>query len=99
MAEARTAAAMNGEYVELAGVLVHARTHALDRVVRRIGLLPGAQVHATGPGGKLVVTLEAASGRDVLARLEQLRDIAGVLSASLVYEHTEPSHSEAGAES
>ena len=75
----------------LAGVLVHVRIHAVAGVSRRIGALPGAQVHATSPDGKLVVTLEARSSRDVLARLEQLRDMAGVLSVSLVYEHTEPS--------
>ena len=82
---------MSDGNLALAGVLVHVRVDAVARVSRRIGALPGALVHATSPDGKLVVTLEAPSSRGVLTRLEQLRDMAGVLSASLVYEHTEPS--------
>lgn len=82
---------MTGDGLQLAGVLVQARTDALDAVARRIRALRGARIHAATPDGKLVVTLEAATGRRVLARLSALREMAGVLSASLVYEHTEPS--------
>ena len=56
---------------------------------RRSQRLPGAEVHATSADGKLVVTLEAPSAREIAARIDEIQQLDAVLSASLVYQHNE----------
>ena len=51
--------------------------------------MPGAQVHATSPSGKLVVTLDADSADEMLARVNGIQRIDGVLSAALVYQYAD----------
>ncbi|HKO67684.1 MAG TPA: chaperone NapD, partial [Burkholderiaceae bacterium] len=48
--------------------------------------MPGAQVHATSPAGKLVVTLEAKSSQEIMSRVSGIQSTEGVLSAVLVYQ-------------
>jgi nitrate reductase NapD len=43
-------------------------------------------VHATSPAGKLVVTLEASSGDEMMSRVSSIQRADGVLSAALVYQ-------------
>jgi len=73
----------------IAGVVVHAHPAHRRAVHDHIAGLPGAEVHAAGDDGRLVVTLEAASFRSIAAQLDVLHTIHGVLSAALVYQHGE----------
>jgi nitrate reductase NapD len=57
-------------------------------VERRLEALPGVAVHAATADDRLVVTVEDAPGRRCLDTVTQLHDIEGVLSTSLVYQHT-----------
>ena len=76
--------------LHIAGVLVHARLDALQATAESIGDIAGARVHAVHPEGKLVVTLEAGSAHAVRGSLERMRALPGVLTASLVTQHSEP---------
>jgi len=51
------------------------------------------EIRATDPRGKLVVVVEADSGAAILARLDTIQRIDGVLSALLVYQHAESAQS------
>ena len=73
----------------IASLVVHAAPHRAGAAAAAIGVLPGACVHASAPSGKLVVTLEAGSAAQVLENVERIRGMAGVLSASLVYQHAD----------
>jgi len=73
----------------IAGVVVHAIADQVEQVSQAIGLMAGAEVHAASAAGKLVVTLEAPSSRSISAHLEHLQRLAGVLAATLVYQHCE----------
>jgi nitrate reductase NapD len=46
-------------------------------------------VHAASPDGRLVVTLEAPSAREIAGRMEDIQRLDAVLSALLVYQHNE----------
>ena len=48
--------------------------------------IPGAEVHATSPTGKLVVTLEASTADEMMSKLACIQRTDGVLSAALVYQ-------------
>jgi periplasmic nitrate reductase NapD len=76
--------------LHVAGVLVQLVPACVESVARTIAMLPGADVHARSPDGKLVVTLETQDPAGIMTHLNHIREIRGVLSALLVYEHSEP---------
>ncbi len=49
--------------MHIAGVVVHARADAIDRVTQVLQCLPGAQVHGTSEDGKLVSRSKANARR------------------------------------
>jgi periplasmic nitrate reductase NapD len=61
-------------------------TAALDVALVAAG---GCEVTAR-EGANSVVVCEGDSEREVVARIEALRDVAGVYSISLIYHHAEP---------
>ena len=85
---ARKAAAGSGLY-HVAGILVYAAPACDHQVRSRIQGLPGAQVHAHA-AGRIVATLEGPDSGQLLAVLDTIQRLPGVLSAVLVSEHSEP---------
>jgi nitrate reductase NapD len=74
--------------LHVAGIIVYADLRSVQHVVETLGALPGAAVHASAEG-KLVVTLEGSSAREVAARIDAIQQLPAVLSACLVYQHNE----------
>jgi nitrate reductase NapD len=62
----------------------------LQAAAALVSAVPGVEVHASSAEGKIVVTCEAAGSRELLDRVDAIRGIEGVLSATLVYQHSEP---------
>jgi nitrate reductase NapD len=80
-----------GTAINISGLLLHAHPDRAEALCARLQQLPGVEVHAVSPEGRLVVTLENADDRsmaDAFARLQALPD---VLCASLVYHHSDHS--------
>jgi nitrate reductase NapD len=73
----------------IAGIVVQAHPEHTDGVIQFISTIADAEVHATGPTGKLVVTLEAPTSRAIAAHLETIQKTEGVLGAALVYQRHE----------
>ena len=80
---------MIGE-LHIAGSVVHAHAERVRQAAAAIAGVAGAEIHTTSPDGKLVVTLEASSAREIAARIDDIQQLDTVLSASLVYQHHEP---------
>lgn len=76
--------------VHIAGVVVYTRPEHLDSIRSCIEEIPGADVHASEPGGKAVVTLETDSTRRTLDIMDAIRALPGVIDVVLVYQHAEP---------
>lgn len=76
--------------ISISGVLVHARPERLDAVCARLAAMPGLDIHATTPEGRLVVTLDESHDPMKGESLMRLHEIEGVLSASMIYHHYEP---------
>ena len=74
------------EELHIASLVVHSPPRRLQRVSEAIAALPGAQVHATAPSGKLVVTLEASTADEMMSKVAGIQRTDGVLSAALVYQ-------------
>ena len=73
----------------VAGVLIHATPDREHDVRSAIAAMPGAVVHAH-VDGKIVATFEGERSRDIVAALDTIQIMTGVLSAVLVSEHSEP---------
>jgi nitrate reductase NapD len=68
---------------------VHASQSNLEKIKQAISLLPGYEIHAVSPEGKMVVTLEASRSTVIVDQLNAIHALPGVYSASLVYQHHE----------
>ncbi|PTT48169.1 chaperone NapD [Aeromonas sp. HMWF016] len=55
------------------------------QLAEEIAALDGAEIHAVTEEGKLVVTLEGASQRPIMAAIDAIQAMPGVLSAALIY--------------
>ena len=83
--------------LHISSLLVHARPASLAAVRASLSALEGVDVHGDSESGKIVVTLETESSGRIVERLASIRDLAGVLSAVLVFHQIEPlDHTEGG---
>lgn len=80
----------NDAQFHVAGVLAHVRPELAAALGTSIARISGAVVHQRSAEGKLVITLEGHEAGAVLAALREIQDMRGVLSAVLVYQHSEP---------
>lgn len=71
----------------ISGILVHARPGRINQVETAISELHGTQIHTVTEEGRLIVTVEDEE-QQVGNTLLALRNIKGVLSASIVYTET-----------
>jgi nitrate reductase NapD len=75
---------MRATEVHISSALVHVLPEATPEVARTVAALGGAEVHFAD-GGKIILTLEAASSADIADRLAVIGRQPGVLAATLVY--------------
>jgi len=75
--------------LHIASAVVKAWPATQDAVAARIAALAGAEVLAIDHG-RIIVVLEAARQGDIGGTLGRIADLDGVLSATLVFEHSEP---------
>ena len=78
------------EQFDITGVVVRTAPKQTEAVATRLVELKGVEVHAVGDEGNLVVTVEELDGEKfALKTIEEINNMPGVLSTSLVYHHTE----------
>ncbi|MDH4320892.1 MAG: chaperone NapD [Desulfobulbaceae bacterium] len=75
--------------MEIAGVLVHARSGLQDQVEATLLQMPGVEVHIKTDDDRLVVTIEDHVEASVADTLVNLYKVEGVLSAAMIYQHSE----------
>ena len=74
--------------LHIASFIVQVRPDAAAGIESALQRLPSAEI-AAREGGKLIVLVEAPASRDVMAVVDALRDVPGVLAVNLVYHHAE----------
>lgn len=79
--------------MNICGVLVHADPSRVAAVESLIRALPGAEIHASAPGARLIVTIEDTADTMALDGLSAIHKVPGVVAAALVYHHFEPAES------
>lgn len=69
----------------VSSLVVLAQPMLRHRLAEQIAALQGAEVHAVSEEGKLVVTLEGESQQPIMAAIDAIQAMPGVLSAALIY--------------
>jgi nitrate reductase NapD len=67
----------------VSGIVVACRPEDLVETARAVNRLPWAEVHYTDPGGRLVVTIEAADIDESMSRVREVQGLPRVLGAEL----------------
>lgn len=75
--------------IHIAGLLVQSWPERVVPVAAALAALPGTEVRTATADGRCVVVCEGDSGGAVLALIERIRDLPGVLNVALVYQHAE----------
>jgi periplasmic nitrate reductase NapD len=75
--------------VHFASLLVQATPAGCAAVREAVERIPAAEVHDTGQVGKLAVVLESADGRAIADAFNELQQLTGVLTVSIVAHLTE----------
>jgi len=73
----------------ISSLVVRAHPNRLAEVSRRIARLSVAEVAMSDPSGKLVVTLETHNEDEIVAAMNAMQHMDGVVSVALVYHQTE----------
>jgi nitrate reductase NapD len=84
---------MSKAEIHIAGAIVHVAPKRMPQARTAIAQMPGVEIRATDERGKLVVVIEAEGSAAILACLDAIQRIDGVLSALLVYQHAESAQS------
>jgi len=80
--------------VSITGLVIHAVPDRTVAVQQAMEALNGVEVHKATDDGRLVVTVDNPNDGEAAEVFESFRNIAGVLSTSLVYTHFEQDHGE-----
>jgi periplasmic nitrate reductase NapD len=79
--------------VHISSLVVHSRPERASAIAGVLAGMEGTELHAQS-GGKLVITLETETEAEVVERLTAIQLLEGVLAATLVFHHFEPSTEE-----
>lgn len=80
---------MEQSEVHISSMVVHAMPEYLLEVRKNIEELPGTEIHAESPNGKLVVVLESQTQTYITDVIEKIAGLDHVLSTALVYHQIE----------
>ena len=75
--------------MHIAGVVIHAHPDKISAVQDTISAMSGVEIHGLKEDGRMVVTVEQDGYRETSDTVLSLHQIEGVLTASLVYQHSE----------
>lgn len=76
------------DVLHIASFIVQHRPESAAALDAAVAALPGAEV-ALREGGRSVLLCEAADERELLDRVEGLREVDGVIGISLAHHHAE----------
>ena len=75
--------------MHIVSVVVRTLPHKLSDITQQINDLAGTEIHAATQDGRMVATIEGASRQQISDTMFNIHNLKGVLSAALVYEHSE----------
>ena len=77
------------ENLNISSLVVQVRPERMTSIIGAIEALPGSEIHASSPLGKIVVVLDLTDDSALSERIGRIQQMDGVLSASLVFHQVE----------
>lgn len=74
----------------VASLIVHGYPGHIVEIKEDITSIDGAEIHAEGESGKLIVTTEAQSSQAIANITDLIRDVPSVVNVSIVYHEYMP---------
>ena len=84
-----TAAVETPDEMSVCGVMVQVIPEKMPEIEPRLLEIPGLEIHGMNDAGKVVVTVESDNYKETGKRISDLQNVKGVLSAAMIYQHTE----------
>ena len=75
--------------MNISSAIVHISPARLDEASALLSGLPGVEIHAFSPEGKMVVTLEDEDTNSAADSYVALHNLPGVLSVAMVYQYSD----------
>ena len=75
--------------MNISSAIVHARPGTTEKLQSRLSDLSGVEIHAATAEGKMIVTIENETDQGMVEMFERIRQLDDVMSASMVYHHSE----------
>ncbi|WP_126447232.1 chaperone NapD [Sulfuricystis multivorans] len=75
--------------MNISSIIVIPHPEAIASVRAQLETLPGVELAAVSPDGKMIATIETANDRETVELYERISLLAGVMSASMVYHQKE----------
>ena len=75
--------------MNISSAIMHIAPHCLDEACDALLRMPGVEIHARTPEGKVVVTLEDDSTNLAADKYVALHGIPGVASVAMVYQYSD----------
>jgi nitrate reductase NapD len=75
--------------VNITGLIVYAQPAHCQALRAALTEIPGVELHAATPEGRMVVTVECSTDEEMTRIFDRVGGLAGVVSTALVYHHDE----------
>lgn len=71
--------------LHITSAIVQVRPESVAATTAHLAALPGVEVHAAAPTGKIIVTLETANERAAIELLDAIRALPGTIDTAMVF--------------
>lgn len=75
--------------MNISSAIVYGRPDQEAALRAQLVTMPGVEVHAATPDGKLVITIEADNDREAVTTYEAIERLPGVLSMAMIFQQSE----------
>jgi len=75
--------------MSICGVMCQVKPENMPDIEPQMLAIPGLEIHGVDDDGKVIITIESDSYKLTGERISTLQKLKGVLSASMIYQHTE----------
>jgi len=77
--------ALEADQVHISSLVIHCLPENFEQVLSSVKEMEQVEIHAPDPAGKFVALLETRNEQDILATIDQIQTVNGVLNATMVY--------------
>ena len=75
----------HNEQAHISSLVIHCLPEQMEQILSDVRQMDNVEVHVPDVSGKFVALLETENEQGILATIDQIQSLAGVLTATMVY--------------